>query len=194
MLCSCICGGPGQFPLLFDPLARWNWASKPQPVLAPGFITPRPQCPLSWPSPSPRWPGPHVAVFIQQVVGQLELVEGHDLTHPLRALGWRVGVEVHTARRGRVRLACHQPGRTVEGVPGDGARWRGRPDCTPGRLPHLLPPPGAETDGGHHLPYCPRAGPSAHEEPEAPEDCPAWGPCSRTGRPGLAPSIPAWQG
>ena len=78
---------PGQFPLLSDPLARWNWASKPQPVLAPGFITLRPQCPLSWPNPSPWWPGPHVAVFIQQVVGQLELVKGHDLTHPLRALG-----------------------------------------------------------------------------------------------------------
>ena len=24
MLCSCVCGGPGQFPLLSDPLARWN--------------------------------------------------------------------------------------------------------------------------------------------------------------------------
>lgn len=129
MLCSCICGGPGQFPLLFDPLARWNWASKPQPVLAPGFITPRPQCPLSWPSPSPRWPGPHVAVFIQQVVGQLELVEGDDLLHPLGPLGRRVRVVVDTARRGGVCLPGHQPGRAVEGIPGPRG---GRGHDTPG--------------------------------------------------------------
>lgn len=65
-----------------------------------------------------QWLVPHVAIVIHQVVGQLEFVKGHNLPHPLGTFGWRVGVEVHSARRSRVGLACHQPGRTVEGVPG----------------------------------------------------------------------------
>lgn len=63
-------------------------------------------CPTS---PSPQQ-GPHVAVVIQEVVGQLELVEGHDLPHPLRALGRGVGVEVDAARSCRLGSARCQPG------------------------------------------------------------------------------------
>lgn len=71
-----------------------------------------------------QWLVPHVAIVIHQVVGQLEFVKGHDLPHPLGTLGWRVRVEVHSARCGRVGLARHQPGRTVEGVPGEAERGR----------------------------------------------------------------------
>lgn len=59
-----------------------------------------------------------MAVVIQQVVGQLELVEGHDLLHPLCTFGRRVRVVVHSAWSGGVRLPGHQPGGAVEGVPG----------------------------------------------------------------------------
>lgn len=63
----------------------------------------------------------HMAIVIQQIVGQLELVEGDNLLHPLGPLGRRVRVVVHAARRGGVCLPGHQPGRAVEGVPGP--RW-----------------------------------------------------------------------
>lgn len=43
-----------------------------------------------------------MAVVVQQVVGQLELVEGHNLLHPLCTLGRRVRVVVYTAWCGRV--------------------------------------------------------------------------------------------
>lgn len=39
------------------------------------------------PIPTPA-PCPHVAIVIQEVVGELELVKGDDLPHPLRTLGW----------------------------------------------------------------------------------------------------------
>lgn len=72
-----------------------------------------------------QWLVPHVAIVIHQVVGQLEFVKGHDLPHPLGTLGWRVRVEVYSARCGRVGLARHQPGGTVEGVPGEAERGQG---------------------------------------------------------------------
>lgn len=58
-----------------------------------------------------------MAVVIQQVIGQLQLVERHNLLHPLCALSRRVRVVVHSARCGRVCLASHQPGGTMEGIP-----------------------------------------------------------------------------
>lgn len=59
----------------------------------------------------------HVAVVVQQVVGQFEFIEGDDLLHPLGAFGRRVRVVVDSARRGGVSFTGHQPRRAVEGVP-----------------------------------------------------------------------------
>lgn len=68
----------------------------------------------------------HVAVVIQQVIGQLELVKGHNLLHPLCTLGRRVRVVVYSAWSGRVCLPGHQPGGAVEGVPGTAREHRSR--------------------------------------------------------------------
>ena len=59
-----------------------------------------------------------MAVFIQLIVGELELVEGDDLFHPLSALGGRVWVDVDPGRGVWVRLASHNPAAGVECVPG----------------------------------------------------------------------------
>ena len=48
-------------------------------------------------------------MLVRDVVGQLELVEGDDLLHPLLAGGRAVRVDVHALRHLRVRLACHHP-------------------------------------------------------------------------------------
>ena len=60
----------------------------------------------------------HVPVLVQLVVGQLELVEGDHLLHPLRPLGGRVGVHVDPGRRVGVSLARHHPAARVECIPG----------------------------------------------------------------------------
>lgn len=65
-----------------------------------------------------------MAIVIQQVIGQLQFVERHNLLHPLCALSWRVRVVVHSARCGRICLAGHQPGGAVEGVP-RATSWEG---------------------------------------------------------------------
>ena len=49
------------------------------------------------------------AVLVRQVVGELQLVEGDDLLHPLLAGGRAVGVNVHPLGHLRVRLARHHP-------------------------------------------------------------------------------------
>lgn len=59
----------------------------------------------------------HMAVVVQQVVGEFEFIEGDDLLHPLGAFGRRVRVVVHPARRGGVSFTGHQPRRAVEGIP-----------------------------------------------------------------------------
>lgn len=66
-------------------------------------------CIASPASPTLQW-GPHVAIVVQEVVGQLELVEGHDLPHPLGALGRGVRMEVNAARSRRLCPARCQPG------------------------------------------------------------------------------------
>lgn len=63
-----------------------------------------------------RWTD--VPVVVQQVVGELEGVEGDGLLHPLGAAGGRVRVEMHPARGDDIRPTRHQPGRAVERVPG----------------------------------------------------------------------------
>lgn len=62
----------------------------------------------------------HVAVVVQQVVGQFEFIKGDDLLHPLGTFGRRVRVIVDSARRGGVSFTGNQPRRAVEGVPA----WR----------------------------------------------------------------------
>lgn len=80
-----------------------------------------------------------MAVIVQQVVGQFELIEGDDLLHPLRPFGRGVRVVVHPAGRGGVGLAGHQPGGAVEGVPGGGGRGGVSRSSEP-RAPPRLPP------------------------------------------------------
>lgn len=60
-----------------------------------------------------------MAVFIQLIVGELELVEGDDLFHPLSALGGGVWVHVDPGRGVWVRFARHHPAAGVECVPGE---------------------------------------------------------------------------
>ena len=65
-----------------------------------------------------------MAVLIQLIVGELELVEGDDLLHPLGALGGGVWVDVDAGRGVGVSLARHHPAARVECVPG-GDMWSG---------------------------------------------------------------------
>lgn len=60
----------------------------------------------------------HVAVVVQQVVGEFEFIKRDDLLHPLGAFGRRVRVIVDPARRGGVSFTGNQPRGAVEGVPG----------------------------------------------------------------------------
>ena len=53
-------------------------------------------------------------MFVLDVVGELELVEGDDLGHPLLAGGRRVRVDVHALGHFRVRFAGHHPARVEE--------------------------------------------------------------------------------
>ena len=48
-------------------------------------------------------------MLVRDVVGELELVEGDDLLHPLLAGGRAVRVDVHALWHLRVRLASHYP-------------------------------------------------------------------------------------
>lgn len=60
----------------------------------------------------------NMSVVIQQVVGELEGVEGHGLLHPLGSTGRRVWVEVHPAGGYDISSSCHQPGGAVERISG----------------------------------------------------------------------------
>lgn len=57
------------------------------------------------------------AVLVRDVVGELELVKGDGLGHPLLAGGRAVGVDVHAFGHLRVGLAGHHPAGVVELVP-----------------------------------------------------------------------------
>lgn len=95
-----------------------------------------------------------MAVIVQQVVGQLELIEGDDLLHPLRPFGWRVRVVVHPAGRGGVGLAGHEPGGAVEGIPGGGGGGR-QPQLRAPRPPWLPPAaPGPPNRGERRRTHC----------------------------------------
>ena len=45
----------------------------------------------------------------QEVVGELEFLEGDELPHPMRPRGRRVRVHVEAARHGGFRFARHRP-------------------------------------------------------------------------------------
>ena len=49
------------------------------------------------------------AMLVGEVVGELELVEGDDLLHPLLPGGGTVRVDVHPLGHLRVRLPRHHP-------------------------------------------------------------------------------------
>ena len=55
--------------------------------------------------------------LVHLVVGELDLLEADDLLGELVPGEGGVGVGVEPVRRGRVRLACHQPAGAVIGVP-----------------------------------------------------------------------------
>ena len=55
------------------------------------------------------------AVLVRDVVGQLQLVEGDDLLHPLLPGRRAVRVDVHSLRHLRVSLASYHPS-TVSGI------------------------------------------------------------------------------
>lgn len=51
----------------------------------------------------------YVSKGIQVVVGEFELLEGHQLPHPVGSRGRGVGVHVQPARHGRLGLPGHHP-------------------------------------------------------------------------------------
>ncbi len=57
-----------------------------------------------------------MTIIVQLVVGELELVKGHDLFHPGGAFRRRIRMYVYSRRRIRVRFARHHPAARVEGV------------------------------------------------------------------------------
>lgn len=56
----------------------------------------------------------HEAVFVGDVVGEFEFVEGDDFAHPLFAGRGRIRVNVHPFRHFRIRLPGDHPSRVVE--------------------------------------------------------------------------------
>lgn len=58
-----------------------------------------------------------MSIVVQLIIGELELVEGDRLFHPVRSAGGAIGVHVYPWRRDRVGSACHNPGAAVESVP-----------------------------------------------------------------------------
>lgn len=54
-----------------------------------------------------------MTVLIQLVVRQLQLVERHDLLHPCGARRRRVGMQVDSRRRYRIRFAGNHPAGAV---------------------------------------------------------------------------------
>lgn len=55
----------------------------------------------------------HMAVLVQLVVRQLQLVERDDLLHPCGAGRRRIGMQVDARRRDRIGLAGHHPAGAV---------------------------------------------------------------------------------
>ena len=60
-----------------------------------------------------------MSVLVQLIVGEFELVEGHNLLHPLSSLGRGVRVDVDPRGGVGVGLAGHNPTRSVECISGN---------------------------------------------------------------------------
>lgn len=56
-----------------------------------------------------RGPGTHMPKRVQVIVGELELLEGHKLPHPVCPRGRRVWVHVEATWHGRLGFAGHRP-------------------------------------------------------------------------------------
>lgn len=57
-----------------------------------------------------RWvPLTHLTILVHFVVGELHLLEGHDLFPQRLAADWTVRMRVETGGRWRIRFACDQP-------------------------------------------------------------------------------------
>jgi len=54
----------------------------------------------------------HMSEGVEVVVGQLELLEGHQLPHPVRAGGRRVRVHIQSPRHRRLGFPRHRPADT----------------------------------------------------------------------------------
>lgn len=54
-----------------------------------------------------------MSVIVQLVIGELYLVEGNDLLHPVRALRGRVGVDVDARWRDGICFSCDDPARAA---------------------------------------------------------------------------------
>lgn len=64
----------------------------------------------------------YMALLIQIIVGQFELVEADGLFHPLRSSGWRILVYVYSAGQMRFRFTSNCPFEIVIFVSGS-IRW-----------------------------------------------------------------------
>lgn len=51
----------------------------------------------------------HMPKRIEVVVGEFEFLEGDELSHPVRACGWRVGMHIEPAGHCGFCLSCHWP-------------------------------------------------------------------------------------
>lgn len=54
-----------------------------------------------------------MSIIIQLVIGEFELIEGHDLFHPMGSFGWGIWMNVNPGWRVWISLSCHNPARTV---------------------------------------------------------------------------------
>lgn len=66
----------------------------------------------------------YMALIIQFVVGQLQLVEADHLPHPSLPRGRRVRMNIHPGRHRGISIPCHHPLRAVVNIPA-----RQRPNC-----------------------------------------------------------------
>ena len=62
----------------------------------------------------------YLPILVQLVVGELDLLEGHNLLGELVSSEGTVGVTVEAVRWRRVALASNQPAGPVVGIPGQG--------------------------------------------------------------------------
>lgn len=60
----------------------------------------------------------HMPILIQLIVGQLQLVEGHNLLHPIGAGRRRIGMDMYSRRRYGICFASDHPAGAAEDTDG----------------------------------------------------------------------------